>query len=196
MCIRDSTKVGEILQLTAQVLPENATDKKVIWNSSNTEAAQVDESGMVTAVANGTTIITAATEDQRLTAECEIRVNIPVRVEGVKLNQNTAQFTRPGETLQLMAEVYPAQADCTEVSYSSTDASVAAVNENGVVTAGKNGQAVIMVTTQDGRYVEMCIRDRSGALLRICCSQISRCRTWTVLNCQGLCFTIIRIQKS
>lgn len=151
------TKVGEILQLTAQVLPENATDKKVIWNSSNTEAAQVDESGMVTAVANGTTIITAATEDQRLTAECEIRVNIPVRVEGVKLNQNTAQFTRPGETLQLMAEVYPAQADCTEVSYSSTDASVAAVNENGVVTAGKNGQAVIMVTTQDGRYVDVCL---------------------------------------
>ncbi|MDR0700016.1 MAG: family 43 glycosylhydrolase [Tannerella sp.] len=60
-------------QLTATVLPEDATDKTIAWSSSNTAVATVDE-GMVAAAAAGTTTITATTQDGGYTATCEVAV--------------------------------------------------------------------------------------------------------------------------
>ncbi len=66
--------VGEETTLTATVFPENATNKNVTWNSSNTDIAVVDANGKVTAIKAGTTIITATTNDGNYTAQCEIHV--------------------------------------------------------------------------------------------------------------------------
>lgn len=70
------TKKGETVQLTATVTPDNAADKKVTWTSSDSKVATVDENGLVTAVANGTAIITVTTEDGGKTATAKITVNI------------------------------------------------------------------------------------------------------------------------
>ena len=53
--------------------------------------------------------------------------------------------------------MYPAKADCKEVSYTSTNENVATVNGEGLVTAVAKGQTVIMVTTRDGRHVDLCL---------------------------------------
>ncbi len=62
------------IQLTATVLPENASNKGVIWNSSKPETATVDSTGKVTGVAEGSVIITVTTEDGGKTASCTVTV--------------------------------------------------------------------------------------------------------------------------
>ena len=58
-----SLKQGEIFQLTATVQPDNATNKKVIWSSSNEAVASVNQDGLVTANSAGEVNITVTTED-------------------------------------------------------------------------------------------------------------------------------------
>ena len=72
-----SLMVGTSKTLTATVLPENATNKIVTWTSSDESVATVDPNGNVTAVAMGTTTITATTEDGGFTATCEVTVKKP-----------------------------------------------------------------------------------------------------------------------
>ena len=67
--------VGEDFQLTAEVLPENADNKTIVWESSDTAIAAVDENGLVTAVAAGNAIVTATVDDKNAT--CKVFVNEP-----------------------------------------------------------------------------------------------------------------------
>lgn len=67
--------VGEDFQLTAEVLPENADNKTIVWESSDTAIATVDENGLVTAVAAGNAIVTATVDDKNAT--CKVFVNEP-----------------------------------------------------------------------------------------------------------------------
>ena len=66
--------VGESAVLTASVFPENATDKSVVWSSSNESVATVSPSGVTTGVSLGSAIITATTIDGGKTATCNVTV--------------------------------------------------------------------------------------------------------------------------
>ena len=67
---------GETLQLTAKVLPADADDKSVTWESSNPMAAKVDENGLVTGTGRGkTSIICRAADGSEVWAECQVKVN-------------------------------------------------------------------------------------------------------------------------
>lgn len=68
-------EVNDTHQLTAIVAPSNATNKEVAWSSSNAEIATVNSNGLVTAISDGDTIITVATEDGNRTDTCNITVN-------------------------------------------------------------------------------------------------------------------------
>ena len=70
------TKVGDTLQITAKIEPDNAYDK-LIWKSSDERVATVDVDGKVTAAGNGKAIITATTEDGKLSESVTITVKIP-----------------------------------------------------------------------------------------------------------------------
>lgn len=73
------TEAGETLQLQATVLPEDAMEKDVTWASDNTNVATVDETGKVTAVANGEAIITVTSKaNADLKKTCKVTVKIPV----------------------------------------------------------------------------------------------------------------------
>lgn len=63
-------RVGDTDTLTAEVLPENATNKKVIWTSSDISIASVDNTGKVTATGVGTAVISLTTQDGTKTASC------------------------------------------------------------------------------------------------------------------------------
>lgn len=79
---------GETVQLIATVTPDNAVNKKLTWTTSDSSVATVDENGLVTAVANGTAIITVTTEDGEMTAASTITVNIPSDDNSNKGNNN------------------------------------------------------------------------------------------------------------
>lgn len=67
--------IGETYALQATVLPENATNKGIKWSSDDSEIATVDESGLVTAVSLGETVITVITDDGSKTASCMLTVS-------------------------------------------------------------------------------------------------------------------------
>ena len=74
---------GGTLQLTATVMPEDATDKSVTWATSDKNIATVDTVGVVTAVAAGTATITTTTNDgSNLSASCVVTVTEPVVPQG------------------------------------------------------------------------------------------------------------------
>ncbi|EPY2306188.1 Ig-like domain-containing protein [Clostridium sporogenes] len=75
---------GSSDKLNAKVLPEDATNKKVVWSSSNEKIATVDKDGKVTAIKEGQVTITAKVEGTDLTATC--KVNVTKKVEENKNN--------------------------------------------------------------------------------------------------------------
>ena len=150
---------GETAELEVSIVPDEATNKTVIWSSDNEEVATVDENGKVTAVAAGTAMITVVTEDGEKMAGCEVTVTAAkeesVSVNSVNLN-NAELELKEGESETLTATVAPEEAANKAVSWSSSDEKVAKVDENGKVTAVTAGTATITVMTEDGGLTASC----------------------------------------
>ena len=126
--------------LTATVKPSNATNKRVSWKSQNTKVATVTSSGKVTAVAAGSTTITATTADGGFKATCRVTVKIPV----TKVTLNKTKLTLGAkEKFTLKATITPKNATNKKVTWTSSKKSVATVSTKGVVTAKKAGKATI-----------------------------------------------------
>ena len=143
--------VGRTLQLTATVSPDDASDKTITWTSSNNEVAKVDSKGLVTGVATGTATITATSVNGK-TATCEITVVVGVTSVSLDKNEATLEI---GGTVNLTATILPENAGNKNVTWVSSDLSVASV-ENGTVTAKAAGTAVISVITEDGKKEATC----------------------------------------
>jgi hypothetical protein len=147
--------IGETLNLTATVTPDDATDKSITWSSSNTSVASVDADGKVTAKAEGTATITATANDgSGVKASCEVTVEKKViLVNQITLSQTTATLTE-GETLTLIAKVTPDDATDKSITWSSSNTNVASVDADGKVTAKAEGTATITATANDGSGVK------------------------------------------
>lgn len=143
-----SLAVGGTAALNATITPANATNQNLTWSSDNTNVATV-ASGTVTAVGTGSTNITVTTEDGQYKAVCAVTVTQPVT--GVTLDPTSLSlFT--GDTATLTATVQPANATNKNVTWSTSDATVATV-QDGTVTAVAAGTATITVTTTDGSNI-------------------------------------------
>lgn len=138
------TKAGETLQLTAAIYPDSATNKTVTWKSSDKTVATVDESGLVTAVGNGTANITATTEDGNYTATCKVTVEIPELT--LSLDKSELTLTQTEEQQKLTATVSDPE---EKVTWLSSDPFVATVARDGTVTAIANGTATITASAGD-----------------------------------------------
>ena len=146
-----SLDVPETYQLTATVAPTDASNQVLEWTSSNEAAATVDQNGLVTAVGNGTAVITAtATDGTGVSASCTVTVidpdNIPV--SSITLDK-TAMNMEALEVYQLTATIAPADAANKTIRWTSSDENVATVDENGLVTAIAKGTATITAAATD-----------------------------------------------
>src|SRR5574344_2581311 len=70
--------LAESEALTARVMPENATDKTVVWTIDDSDVASISSSGLVTGVSVGETVATVTTNDGGYTDTCDIIVSVPV----------------------------------------------------------------------------------------------------------------------
>lgn len=133
--------------MTATVVPAGAP-QGVTWTTSDATKATVSNSGLVTAVANGTATITATS-----TADGSIKgtsaITVTTAVTGVTVAPKTASI-EVGATQQLTPTIAPAGASNKAVTYTSSDATKASVNSSGLVTGVAAGTATITVKTTDG----------------------------------------------
>ena len=129
--------LGETVQLTAKVLDGNGqlvAGAAVVWSSSDASVATVSGQGLVTAVGNGSVTITARSGS----ASASVPVSVMQSAGSVVIEPTTATLMSLGETVQLTASVLDQNGRLVagaEVTWSSSDASVATVSGQGLVTA-------------------------------------------------------------
>ena len=145
------TGKDETAQLTAEVIPSYADNTRVTWKSSDENVVTVDEKGKVTAVGNGTATITVTSVSGNYTATVAVTVKIPVEIERITIETEKEILTKIGESTELKVKIEPENADAQKLIWKSDNEMVAAVDENGKVTAIGNGMAIITVTTEYGK---------------------------------------------
>ena len=139
-------------------IPDTALDKTVTWSSSNTSVATVDSNGVVTAAAGGTAVITA-TSSNGITHSCTINVIMNPDIVADFTLSSYAEDMQEGDTVQLsVTEWVPDTALHKAVTWSSSNQSVATVDDTGLVEAVANGAAQITATCPDGVSKSCAIR--------------------------------------
>ena len=107
------TSKGQNIQLSVSVLPNNAKNKSITWNSSNTNVATVSNDGFITALANGNSTITAAALDgSGKSGSCTVTVEIPDESNQiVELTGGTSKI------LSIWNEDYTENIDVTQITF-------------------------------------------------------------------------------
>lgn len=145
-------RIDKTLRFNAQITPENATYKTVEWSTNNSTVATVDESGLVTPVGVGETIVTCkATDNSNVTASCKIKVT-PIYISSISIPESWE--AEVGEILNINAIVLPENATNKTIKWSSSNIFIADVDDNGNVTAKGIGECTIKVRTADGSDLE------------------------------------------
>lgn len=142
---------GRQQKLTANVveIPDGVTAGKLNWTTSDKNIVNV-ANGSVTAVNEGNAVIVCSTilsDGTEVYAECQVTVYVPVSNLSVK--QSALKLEAPG-SVDMNVSVKPENATNKRLEYSSSDGSVATVNEAGVITGTGAGTATITAKTTDG----------------------------------------------
>ncbi|KTD85918.1 hypothetical protein UQ64_17640 [Paenibacillus etheri] len=171
---------GGSLQLTAELLPANATNHTVTWSVyetdgvSVTDKAIIDQNGLLTALKDGTVkVIAAATDGSNVQGENDITITNQssdggenggndVKVESISIAgaNNSAVIDVKGGSLQFTAELLPANATSHIVKWSVYEADgvsttdKATIDQNGLLTAVKDGTVKVIATAMDGSNVQ------------------------------------------
>ena len=144
---------GDSKALMVRVQPSDATDKTVVWSSDAPEIVEVSDGGRITAISEGTAVITATSGD--VSGTCTVVVSKPyIPVSSVKINLSSLELTQ-GEVVSLTVTVEPANATDKTVVWRSDDSDVASVDQEGNVTAVSQGNTVI--TAECGDMSATCV---------------------------------------
>lgn len=147
---KQEMEVGQRAQTQAQVLPGNATDKKLTYTSSNPSVVTVSSRGIVTAKGKGEAVITAKSKDGTRKSGSYV-VQTKVMTKSITLNGGApSKKLEKGKSFGLSASVQPANASNKALRYTSSDPAVATVSANGTVTGVQPGTAVIRADAADG----------------------------------------------
>lgn len=136
----EDLEVEKTMTLSAKVLPSDATDSELTYESSNETIATVNSSGEVKGIKEGTVTITLRAGKIKK----KVTLNIITPTEGIIVNE-TYLVLQPGETCSLSAKAQPAQAP-QSITYHTDDSKVATVGKNGFVTAVASGSTSILVS--------------------------------------------------
>lgn len=151
-------KPGETSQLTATVLPQNASNAEVTWYSDKENIATVSQSGLVTAVAPGEATVHAVTADGGKMASCLVKVGTPVK--GITLSMSSANLYAGDPSLDISATLYPSDATEKSLEWVSSDPAVASVISGAALRAVikplKPGKTTVTATTKDGGFTASC----------------------------------------
>ena len=139
--------VNQTYQVNPTIVPSNATNKAVVWSSSNTSIATISSSGILTARSGGTSTITVTTADG--SKKATLAVTVPVNVSSVSISASAIKLS-VNQTYQVSPVIMPSNATNKSVTWSSSNTNITTVSSSGLVTARSSGTATITVTTVDG----------------------------------------------
>lgn len=148
-----SVKMWTTYKIPYTLLPENTTNQKINWYSSDTSIATVSN-WIITTVAVGTATITGTTDYLWFTDTVSIEVYV-VPVTWVSLNKSSLELNA-WETFQLIATITPADAWEQWVTWYSSNTSVATVSSSWLVTFIWDGNCTVTATTVDWWYTASC----------------------------------------
>ncbi|MCS3800994.1 Ig-like domain-containing protein [Niastella sp. OAS944] len=140
--------VGDTIPLTATVLPAKASNKTIVWTSADTTIAKVSATGFVNGVKEGDVVIKATSADNA-TKFAQASVHVAnVLATSVTLTPSPA-IVGERDTVTLKATFTPANTSIKTLTWSSSDTTVAKINNTGKITAIKQGTTTITAITQD-----------------------------------------------
>ena len=146
-----SFNIGEYKTLTATIAPESLNTMELKWISSNEKVVRIAETGKkyatIQAVGGGTAVITAINKNNVVVGFCDVTVKQPVT--SITLSDTNVTISLSKSNFQLRATVLPKNATDQDVKYSSTNTSVARVDDTGKVTLVSAGTTSIIVTSVD-----------------------------------------------
>lgn len=188
LSITDSNiAIGETLQLTATVSPDNVSNKNILWASTDTSIAAVNETGLVTAIKEGNVQIIASTQDgSNISAICNIEVSVPnILISSISINPSNISG-KIGEQYQLEALIVPDDATNKAICWSSNDSMIVEVDEDGLIILKARGTAIITATAaDDSEEFGTCVVDVSlnSSISDI---QIDECTEVKIYNLMGV----------
>lgn len=150
-------KTNETYQFEAKIMPQNATNKSVTWESSNPSVGTIDANGEFSAHAVGETIVTVKTNDGNYQDSCLVRVEYApvIGVTGVSFVKNEVTLNI-NQKEKLQVSVFPENATNKKCTFTSSNENIVTVNALGEMTAKARGEANITVTTVDGGFQAQC----------------------------------------
>ncbi|PGH38492.1 MAG: hypothetical protein CRN43_14805, partial [Candidatus Nephrothrix sp. EaCA] len=141
-----TVEVNLTMKLTPTVTPENAADKSVTWTSSNNDIAAVADDGTVTGKSPGTAVIKVTSKSNPdKSATCTVTVTT-VAVDGVTIPLTAT--VEVNHTVKLTPTVTPENATDKSLTWTSSNANIAAVADDGTVTGKSIGTVIIEATSR------------------------------------------------
>lgn len=142
---------NKTIQLNAIIKPNNATFNNVKWSSDCEEVATVSEDGLVTGKDSGVALITATSDDGQYVAKCTVNVKVPVESIAIDCDDLDVLI---GNTYLISYSMVPTNPTIIDVEWSSSDPSVATIDQEGYLTANSKGTTVVTVKSLDGNITD------------------------------------------
>lgn len=149
-----SLPFGRTTQIKAEIEPKNASNKTLVWSSSDENIVKVKD-GRVTGVSTGTATVVATSQDGSGVFAFAV-VNVVTPVSKIVPEQHTLVLA-PDTVWPMFWTVEPAGADNPEITWVSSNERVATVTENGVVYARNPGTCKLTGTATDGSNTKVAV---------------------------------------
>lgn len=148
-------EVDETEILMASFEPTNATDVELIWSSSDTKIATVDQKGIIKAISEGFVNVIVKTNDGKVSQTAKITVK-SVSTTAITLNKTILTLLAEDASV-LIPNIHPSNAANKNITWKSSDRNIVTVDKNGSIIAHEIGTAIITATTIDGSFEAECI---------------------------------------
>lgn len=142
IAIADQTQATS---LKLAVYPTNANNKKITWTSSNKKIVTVNTSGKLSVKNKGNCTIKCSTTDgSKINTNCKISVK---SIIPTKITIKDEYYLNLGKKTKLKYSIYPTNTTYKKVTYTSSNTKIASVDNNGNVTAKKEGECIITISS-------------------------------------------------
>lgn len=142
---------GETKQLQVTILPQEASNHKVNYQSNNPSVASIDDKGKIQAVRSGETTITVKAEENKV--QNQITIKVYSKVTGISLDQSEI-YMQVGDTFQINGSIEPEDADEPGIDYQSNNPQIATIQENGMVMAKQIGEVELIASSKENPSIQ------------------------------------------